>query len=166
MRHSILTVFLAAGLLGPSASLATSCLSKQDPDNKVSHSLCFPNVKPGTPFPYYPADERRANHQGRVQMDLCITPEGATESAALNLSSGFDALDKSALEWAKNASWTPATLDGLPSRICYMQSFFFFLTDPPVRITYPEGWTRTDLFHQMGFAPAINISPDKQEGRP
>lgn len=61
------------------------------------------------PKPPYPRSARRNGEAGKVILKVLVTREGLAERVELESSSGFDALDRSALETVKRWRFTPAT---------------------------------------------------------
>jgi periplasmic protein TonB len=62
--------------------------------------------------PHYPYAARIRGEAGKVTICLRVTPQGEVESAAVKTSSGFPALDESALATARKARFKPAEQDG------------------------------------------------------
>jgi protein TonB len=87
--------------------------------------------KPGRAcgLPDYPAVEKRLGHEGKVVIYLCISIEGQLTEASIKASSGFPALDQSALAWAQRCRWTPARISGAVQSICFDQPYRFQLKD-------------------------------------
>jgi periplasmic protein TonB len=65
--------------------------------------------------PPYPPSEVRAGNTGTTEIEVYVLPNGRVGDARIVKSTGFEALDRSALEEAKR-KWrlTPATQDGVP----------------------------------------------------
>ena len=67
-----------------------------------------------TPFEY-PPQSRRLGEQGSVVLQILIDPDGRVADAKLVQSSGFDRLDRAALQGVKtNYRFIPGTVDGKP----------------------------------------------------
>lgn len=62
--------------------------------------------------PHYPYAARVRGEAGKVTICLRVTCQGEVESAAIKTSSGFPALDESALATARKARFKPAEQDG------------------------------------------------------
>jgi len=84
-------------------------------------------IVPGTPAKltyapdvanYYPDSERRAGHEGRVAVKICIDPTGKVQSADISQSSTFPVLDEAAAKMAKSMKFKPATSEGKPVATC------------------------------------------------
>ena len=72
-------------------------------------------VKPlRTERPPYPRGARESGWQGRVILQLSITPHGRVMTAAIHESSGYSLLDNSAILAAKNWTFEPAKNGGFP----------------------------------------------------
>ncbi len=65
--------------------------------------------------PPYPPSEIRAGNAGTADIEVYVMPNGRVSDARIVKSTGFPALDQSALDEAKR-KWrlTPATRDGVP----------------------------------------------------
>jgi periplasmic protein TonB len=65
--------------------------------------------------PPYPPSEIRAGHTGSADIEVYVLPNGRVGDARIVKTTGYDALDRSALEEAKR-KWrlVPATRDGVP----------------------------------------------------
>jgi protein TonB len=65
--------------------------------------------------PPYPPSEIRAGHTGTADIEVYVLPNGRVGDARIVKTTGYDALDRSALEEAKR-KWrlVPATRDGVP----------------------------------------------------
>lgn len=84
-------------------------------------------IVPGTPAKvtfapsvadYYPDSERRAGHEGRSSVKICIDAAGKVQSADIAQSAGFPALDDAAQKLAKAMKFKPATSEGRPVATC------------------------------------------------
>jgi TonB family protein len=72
-------------------------------------------VKPlKTERPPYPRRARESGWQGRVILQLSITPHGRVLTADIHESSGYSLLDDSAIQAAKNWTFEPAKNGGFP----------------------------------------------------
>jgi periplasmic protein TonB len=65
------------------------------------------------PRPDYPIDSLRHREEGVVLLDVDVTADGRAAAVALARSSGFEGLDKAALETVKNWTFEPARTGGL-----------------------------------------------------
>lgn len=66
------------------------------------------------PAPEYPGMSRRRGEQGRVMLKVSVNAQGNPESVLLDKSSGFELLDKSALEAVRTWKFLPATINNRP----------------------------------------------------
>ena len=76
-----------------------------------------PNFSAGylsNPKPEYPALSRRLREQGLVRLRVHVTEEGRANEITLQDSSGFDRLDKAALDAVKRWRFRPAQRSGTP----------------------------------------------------
>ncbi len=72
-------------------------------------------VKPlNTERPPYPPRARESGWQGKVILQLRITPHGRVMTAAIQQSSGYSLLDNSAIQAAKNWTFEPTKNGGFP----------------------------------------------------
>ena len=62
--------------------------------------------------PRYPTESRRAKEQGTVVLRLLLGVDGSVAEIALAHSSGFDRLDKAALDAVKHWRWSPTMQAG------------------------------------------------------
>jgi len=66
------------------------------------------------PRPNYPVSALRHREEGVALLDVDVTAEGRAAAVALKHGSGFDDLDKAALETVKGWTFEPARVDGKP----------------------------------------------------
>jgi len=66
------------------------------------------------PRPPYPMVARRMGYAGKVVLDVEVLAEGRAGDVSLHQSSGYDILDKSALQTVKTWRFTPAKRFGQP----------------------------------------------------
>jgi protein TonB len=65
--------------------------------------------------PYYPPDVIRAGGEGSLELQIYVLPNGRVGDARILKTSGFDSLDRAAIQEAKrNWRLLPATRDGEP----------------------------------------------------
>jgi periplasmic protein TonB len=64
--------------------------------------------------PRYPVESRRRKEQGTVVLSLLLGLDGAVAQINLAQSSGFDRLDKAALEAVRKWRWSPTLRNGEP----------------------------------------------------
>src|SRR5262249_50290695 len=71
---------------------------------------------------YYPATEKRLNHEGRVVVHMCVEADGSISEATVTQSSGFPALDEAAVKYLRACRWSAATISGQKqAHFCYDQ---------------------------------------------
>lgn len=63
---------------------------------------------------FYPRVAIRMGMEGLVVVDVQVNADGRAAAVRLRQSSGYDLLDEAALAMARDARFTPATLDGQP----------------------------------------------------
>ena len=75
--------------------------------------------------PRYPIESRRRKEQGTVVLRVLIGTDGRIEQMSVSQSSGFDRLDRAALEAARGWRWKPLLRDGEPVEIRGLLTFPF-----------------------------------------
>ena len=88
--------------------------------------------------PEYPPQSAENCEQGSVTMTLSINERGEVTDVKLANSSGFPALDNSALSAARHWRFAPARKDGRPYATDYTIKVTFQLKDPETRRAYEE----------------------------
>ena len=75
-----------------------------------------PGADPRNPFsePQYPSAEIRGGHEGTVLLSIQVLENGRVGDVRVEQSSGFPALDQSAMKEAKRWRFRPGTRDGVP----------------------------------------------------
>lgn len=79
------------------------------------------------PKPPYPAISRRLGEQGRVILKACVSNVGGIDSLSLIKSSGFDRLDRIALEIVQRWKFIPARRGQQSVAMCYQLPIQFTL---------------------------------------
>lgn len=79
------------------------------------------------PSPVYPAHSRRANEQGTVLVRVLIDATGRPAQVALHASSGFPALDDSAVSAVRAAQFRPYIEGGRPQAVWVLVPIKFVL---------------------------------------
>jgi protein TonB len=79
------------------------------------------------PAPVYPPISKRLGEQGRVLVRVLIGPDGRAQKAELKRSSGFDRLDRSALEYVMKCRYVPGKVGGVPQAMWYEAPVSFVL---------------------------------------
>jgi len=80
------------------------------------------------PKPPYPISSRENGEQGAVMLYACITDHGKVDRVALVQSSGYPALDRSALNTVRHWSFRPAQESGKSIPMCYRLPIRFLLS--------------------------------------
>ena len=80
------------------------------------------------PQPAYPSVSRRLGETGKVMLRVLINAEGKPEKVEVAKSSGFERLDRSAVDAVSRWKFRPGTRDGVPTAMTYLQPINFDLT--------------------------------------
>ena len=79
---------------------------------------------------FYPPEARAAEIGGVTTVSACVGPDGrVVGDPTVANSSGTTSLDSAALRWARQAIFTPGTVDGAPAEMCLKFNLRFSLTD-------------------------------------
>jgi len=79
---------------------------------------------------FYPPEARAAEIGGVTTVSACVGPDGrVVGDPTVAKSSGTTSLDSAALRWARQAIFTPGTVDGAPAEMCLKFNLRFSLTD-------------------------------------
>jgi periplasmic protein TonB len=79
------------------------------------------------PAPVYPPLSKRLGEQGKVLVRVLIGPDGAPQKAELKRSSGFERLDRSALEYVMKCRYVPGKVAGVPQAMWHEAPVNFIL---------------------------------------
>lgn len=79
------------------------------------------------PAPNYPPASRRAGEQGKVIVRVLIGADGTAQDAELRQSSGFDRLDRAALETVRKWRYVPGKRNGVPETMWFNVPINFVL---------------------------------------
>ena len=79
------------------------------------------------PPPEYPRMSKRLGEQGKVVLKVLIGPDGAPQKVELQTSSGFERLDKSAMEAAMRWRYVPGKRGGVAEAMWYQVPITFNL---------------------------------------
>ena len=71
------------------------------------------------PRPAYPAVSRRLGEQGKVLVRVLIGIDGTAQQAELQQSSGYDRLDRAALETVRKWRYVPGKRAGVPEAMWF-----------------------------------------------
>ena len=77
--------------------------------------------------PPYPSMSKRLNEQGTVRLSVLIGVDGLAQKAEIRQSSGFDRLDKVALETVLKWRYLPGKRDGVPEAMWFVIPLVFSL---------------------------------------
>jgi TonB family protein len=111
---------------------ATEIASEKKPidGNPGAAAVYMPNADASelnNPKPPYPAISRRLGEQGRVILKACVSSIGGIDSLNLIKSSGFDRLDRIALETVQRWKFIPARRGQQTVAMCYQLPIQFTL---------------------------------------
>jgi protein TonB len=79
------------------------------------------------PPPTYPPTSRRLGEQGTVIVRVLIGADGLAQEAELRKSSGFDRLDRAALETVRKWRYVPGKRGGVPEAMWFNVPINFVL---------------------------------------
>jgi protein TonB len=79
------------------------------------------------PAPSYPPISKRLGEQGKVLVRVLIGPDGMPQKAELKHSSGFERLDRSALEYVMRCRYVPGKVGGVPQAMWHEAPVNFVL---------------------------------------
>ncbi|WP_427911828.1 energy transducer TonB [Ramlibacter sp. MMS24-I3-19] len=79
------------------------------------------------PAPNYPPASRRAGEQGKVIVRVLIGTDGTAKEVELRQSSGFDRLDRAALETVRKWRYVPGKRNGVPEAMWFNVPINFVL---------------------------------------
>ncbi|HXE48022.1 MAG TPA: energy transducer TonB [Ramlibacter sp.] len=71
------------------------------------------------PAPAYPAISKRLGEQGKVVVRVLIGADGAPQRAEVKRSSGYDRLDRSAIDYVMTCRYVPGKVGGVPQAMWY-----------------------------------------------
>jgi protein TonB len=100
-------VQVAAAAPPPPAPVTTGPVRVSDLDAKAVTVIA----------PKYPIESRRKREQGTVILAVSVTPAGSVGEVRVAKSSGFERLDKAALDAVRRWRWSPTMRDGAPVEI-------------------------------------------------
>jgi protein TonB len=79
------------------------------------------------PAPVYPPVSKRLGEQGKVLVRVFIGADGVPQKAELKRSSGFDRLDRSALDYVMRCRYVPGKVGGVAQAMWYEAPVNFVL---------------------------------------
>jgi protein TonB len=103
-------------------------LGKSKPDSRGDSTLAFPRHE-GNPKPLYPEVARRRGYEGTVRLKVEVLASGEVGRIWVKESSGYEALDRSALKTVKDWSFIPARFGGIPVKSTVIVPVIFQLKD-------------------------------------
>ena len=89
-------------------------LSENKPVSRGDSAVAIPQE--GNPKPPYPEIARRRGYEGTVKLKVEVLASGKVGSIIVQESSGYEILDRSALETVQDWRFIPARLGGVPVR--------------------------------------------------
>lgn len=121
-------------LAPPTLESSQGTTASQQPESPSSNMLSAPISLPSHTDPTfnnlkppYPITSRENGEQGRVWLSLCISEQGAISRLQLVQSSGYPALDRSALNTVTHWKFHPARQNGAAISYCYQLPIVFVL---------------------------------------
>jgi protein TonB len=85
---------------------------KSKPDSRGDSTVAIPQE--GNPKPLYPEFARRRGYEGRVRIEVEVLASGRVGRIWVKESSGYEILDRSALETIRDWRFIPARFGGIP----------------------------------------------------
>ena len=101
---------------------------KRNPDRSGDSSLAVPRHD-GNPKPPYPEVARRRGYEGHVRLKVEVLVSGKVGRIWVTQSSGYEVLDRSALNTVKDWSFIPAQFGGIPQKSTVIVPITFQLKD-------------------------------------
>jgi protein TonB len=118
----------------PTLEISQGPTTSQQSDSRSSNVSSAPISLPSAadpifnnPKPPYPIASRENGEQGRVWLSLCISEHGSISRLQLAQSSGYPALDRSALNTVTHWKFHPASQNGTAIPYCYRLPIVFVL---------------------------------------
>ena len=102
-----------ASELTPSPIKENDATERTRPDSRGDAALAIPHQE-GNPKPPYPEIARRRGYEGTVRLEVEVSASGGVEQVRVQKSSGYETLDRSALETVKEWRFIPARFGGMP----------------------------------------------------
>ena len=79
------------------------------------------------PKPVYPAVSKRLGEQGKIVLRVLIGTDGVPQKVEVKQSSGFERLDRQAVDTVTRWRFVPGTRNGVPEAMWYLQPINFVL---------------------------------------
>jgi len=102
-----------ASELPPSPIREDDATGRKQPDRRGDSALAIPHQE-GNPKPPYPEIARRRGYEGTVRLEVEVSAGGGVEKVRVRKSSGYEVLDRSALETVRDWRFIPARFGGIP----------------------------------------------------
>jgi len=99
--------------LPPSPIQEDDTTGRKQPDRRGDSALAIPHQE-GNPKPPYPEIARRRGYEGQVRLEVEVSASGGVEKVRVRQSSGYEILDRSALDTVKEWRFIPARFGGMP----------------------------------------------------
>ncbi|MDK4623735.1 energy transducer TonB [Kingella kingae] len=125
MKQNII-IILFATIIGLLAYIAITIQPNQNQQNTESAKIIDggyikePNVM-------YPDKSVELGEEGKVKLATIVNPNGSVDDIELIQSSGFERLDRAAIEAVKQAKYQPKNVNGKPVRTRFVKEFSFVL---------------------------------------
>ena len=125
MKQNIIIILLAA-IIGLLAYIAITIQPNQhkqpsEPARIINDDyIKEPNVM-------YPDKSVELGEEGKVKLAIIVNPNGSVDDIELIQSSGFERLDKTAIEAAKQAKYQPKNVNGKLERTRFVKEYSFVL---------------------------------------
>ncbi|CRZ20882.1 energy transducer TonB [Kingella kingae] len=125
MKQNIIIILLAT-IIGLLAYIAITIQPNQNQQNTESTKIINggyikePNVM-------YPDKSVELGEEGKVKLAIIVNPNGSVDDIELIQSSGFERLDRAAIETVKQAKYQPKNVNGKPVRTRFVKEFSFVL---------------------------------------
>lgn len=79
------------------------------------------------PKPVYPAVSKRLGEQGKIVLRVLIGTDGLPQKIEIKQSSGYERLDRQAVDTVSRWRFVPGTRNGVPEAMWYLQPINFVL---------------------------------------
>ena len=118
----------------PTIESSQGLTTSQQPDSRSSNVSSIPISLPSAadprfnnPKPPYPIASRENGEEGRVWLSLCVSEHGSVSHVQLAQTSGYPALDRSAINTVTHWKFHPARQNGAAIPHCYRLPIVFVL---------------------------------------
>ena len=125
MKQNIIIILLAT-IIGLLAYIAITIQPNQNQQNTESAKIIDGGyIK--EPIAVYPEQSEKLGEEGKVKLAIIVNPNGSVDDIELIQSSGFERLDRAAIEAAKQAKYQPKNVNGKLVRTRFVAEFSFVL---------------------------------------